>query len=125
MKFKETKSIYQQIADRLCDEIQQGSYREEERIPSVREYAATVEVNANTVVRSYDQLQGQEIIYNKRGIGYFVATGAAERIKNIRRETFLNEELPEFFGTVNSLGITLKEIEELYRKWQEEAKNGA
>ena len=71
MKFKESKSIYLQIADRICDEILQGQYMEEERIPSVREYAATVEVNANTVVRTYDYLQGQEIIYNKRGIGYF------------------------------------------------------
>ena len=55
----------------ICDEILQGQYTEEERILSVREYAATVEVNANTVVRTYDYLQGQEIIYNKRGIGYF------------------------------------------------------
>ena len=75
MKFKESKSIYLQIADRICDEILQGQYMEEERIPSVREYAATVEVNANTVVRTYDYLQGQEIIYNKRGIGYFVSAG--------------------------------------------------
>lgn len=75
MKFKESKSIYLQIADRICDEILQGQYTEEERILSVREYAATVEVNANTVVRTYDYLQGQEIIYNKRGIGYFVSAG--------------------------------------------------
>lgn len=67
MKFKESKSIYLQIADRINDEILQGQYAEEGRIPSVREYAATVEVNANTVVRTYDYLQGQEIIYNKRG----------------------------------------------------------
>lgn len=54
MKFKESKSIYLQIADRINDEILQGQYAEEGRIPSVREYAATVEVNANTVVRTYD-----------------------------------------------------------------------
>lgn len=119
MKFKETKSIYQQIADRLCDEILQGSYHEEERIPSVREYAATVEVNANTVVRSYDQLQGQEIIYNKRGIGYFVAVGAVERIKELRRTTFLSDELPEFFGSLTTLDISIEEIEKLYKEWRE------
>ena len=119
MKFKETKSIYQQIADRLCDEILQGIYHEEERIPSVREYAATVEVNANTVVRSYDQLQGQEIIYNKRGIGYFVAVGAVERIKQLRRTTFLSDELPEFFGSLTTLDISIEEIEKLYKEWRE------
>ncbi|MBO7280760.1 MAG: GntR family transcriptional regulator [Bacteroidaceae bacterium] len=119
MKFKETKSIYQQIADRLCDEILLGNYREEERIPSVREYAATVEVNANTVVRSYDQLQGQEIIYNKRGIGYFVAPRAVERIKQLRKELFLTEELPEFFGSISTLEISIEEIEKLYKDWRE------
>ncbi|MBQ8450850.1 MAG: GntR family transcriptional regulator [Bacteroidaceae bacterium] len=122
MKFKETKSIYQQIADRLCDEILQGSYHEEERIPSVREYAATVEVNANTVVRSYDLLQGQEIIYNKRGIGYFVAVGAVERIKQLRRTTFLRDELPEFFGSLATLDISIEEIEKLYKEWREREK---
>ena len=71
MNFKESKAIYLQIADRICDEVLLGQYREEERIPSVREYAAVVEVNANTVMRSYDYLQSQEVIYNKRGIGYF------------------------------------------------------
>ena len=119
MKFKETKSIYQQIADRLCDEILLGNYREEERIPSVREYAATVEVNANTVVRSYDQLQGQEIIYNKRGIGHFVAPRAVERIKQLRKELFLTEELPEFFGSISTLEISIEEIEKLYKDWRE------
>ena len=93
MKFKESKSIYLQIADRICDEILQGQYTEEERIPSVREYAATVEVNANTVVRTYDYLQGQEIIHNKRGIGYFVAPGARELIHSLRKDIFLKEEL--------------------------------
>ena len=87
MKFKESKSIYLQIADRICDEILQGQYTEEERIPSVREYAATVEVNANTVVRTYDYLQGQEIIHNKRGIGYFVSAGAKDRIIALRKNT--------------------------------------
>ena len=54
MNFKESKAIYLQIADRICDEVLLGQYQEEERIPSVREYAAVVEVNANTVMRSYD-----------------------------------------------------------------------
>ena len=73
MNFKESKAIYLQIADRICDEILLGQFGEEERIPSVREYAAIVEVNANTVMRSFDYLQSQNIIYNKRG--YFFEGG--------------------------------------------------
>ena len=117
MKFKESKSIYLQIADRICDEILQGQYTEEERIPSVREYAATVEVNANTVVRTYDYLQGQEIIHNKRGIGYFVSAGAKDRIIALRKNIFLHEDLPEFFRQVKTLDIPMKEIEKMYKEY--------
>ena len=97
MNFKESKAIYLQIADRICDEVLLGQYQEDERIPSVREYAAVVEVNANTVMRSYDYLQSQEVIYNKRGIGYFVASGARALILSLRKEYFLKEEVDYFF----------------------------
>ena len=117
MKFKESKSIYLQIAERICDEILQGKYKEEERIPSVREYAATVEVNANTVVRSFDYLQGQDIIYNKRGLGYFVALEGRERILEHRKEVFLKEELPEFFRQLMTLEIPIKEVEKMYKEY--------
>ena len=86
MNFKESKAIYLQIADRICDEVLLGQYQEEERIPSVREYAAVVEVNANTVMRSYDYLQTQGVIYNKRGIGYFVSVGARKLILSLRKD---------------------------------------
>ena len=114
MKFKESKSIYLQIADRIMDEILRMVYPEEGRVPSVREYAAMVEVNANTVVRSYDYLQGQEIIYNKRGIGYFVSPGARERIVRLRRQSFLQDELPDMFRQIHLLGIPLEEIAAMY-----------
>ena len=120
MKFKESKSIYLQIADRICDEILQGQYKEEERIPSVREYAATVEVNANTVVRSFDYLQGQDIIYNKRGLGYFVALEGRERILELRKEVFLCDELPEFFRQLKTLDIPIKDVEKMYKEYLKE-----
>ena len=117
MKFKESKSIYLQIADRICDEILKGQYKEEERIPSVREYAAMVEVNANTVVRSFDYLQGQDLIYNKRGLGYFVAQGGRERILELRKEVFLRDELPEFFRQLEMLAIPLSDVEKMYQDY--------
>lgn len=120
MKFKESKSIYLQIADRIMDEILRMVYPEEGRVPSVREYAAMVEVNANTVVRSYDYLQGQEIIYNKRGIGYFVSPGARERIIQLRRQSFLQDELPDMFRQIYLLGIPLEEIAAMYETYLSE-----
>ena len=114
MNFKDNNPIYLQIAERICDEILQGTYREDDRIPSVREYAAMVEVNANTVVRTFDYLQSLEIIYNKRGLGYFVAKGAARRIAKERKRTFLTEELPELFRKMDTLKISFDELRELY-----------
>ncbi len=80
MIFEENnKAIYLQIADRICDDIMQGKYDSDNRIPSVREYAASVEVNANTVMRSYERLTSRNLIFNKRGIGFFVSPDAKEK----------------------------------------------
>ena len=117
MNFKEKNSIYLQIADRICDEILQGRYAEGDRLPSVRDYAATVEVNPNTAMRSYDFLQSRAVIRMQRGIGYFVEQGAAGRIRAFRRETFMNEELYDFFRQARSIGITPEELVALYRQY--------
>ena len=81
----------------------------------MREYAATVEVNVNTVVRSYDYLQDKQVIYNKRGLGYFVAPGGVATILAIRRVQFIEEELPAFFTRLRQLDIPIDEIVALYR----------
>ncbi|MBO4597573.1 MAG: GntR family transcriptional regulator [Bacteroidaceae bacterium] len=117
MIFKENKPIYLQIADRIMDEILNNTYPEGERIPSVREYAATVEVNANTVVKSFDYLQSDEIIFNKRGLGYFVAEGAVQKIISNRKDTFLNDELPEMFVKLKQLDISMNEVQTMFRDW--------
>ncbi|MCD8235797.1 MAG: GntR family transcriptional regulator [Prevotellaceae bacterium] len=117
MDFKEKKVIYLQIAEMLCDDILLKKYPEGERIPSVREYAATVEVNANTVVRAYEWLQAQEIIFIKRGLGYFVEEGAREAIATMRRKEFLNESLPEVFRAMRTLGITMEEVAERFKSY--------
>ena len=122
MNFKESKAIYLQIADRICDEVLLGQYREEERIPSVREYAAVVEVNANTVMRSYDYLQSQEVIYNKRGIGYFGASGARALILSLRKEYFLKEEVDYFFKQMYTLGISAEDMSAMYREFSKKQK---
>ena len=72
------------------------------------------EVNANTVMRSYEYLQSQEVIYNKRGIGFFVASGAKALIHSLRKELFLKEEVDGFFRQLYTLGISIKEVEKMY-----------
>lgn len=117
MNFKETKGIYLQIADRICDEVLLGIYNEDDRIPSVREYAALVEVNVNTMMRSYEYLQQQGVIYNKRGIGYFVAEGARKQILSMRRANFMDEEADYFFKQLYLLDITPDEVSQMYREY--------
>lgn len=111
MEFKNNKPIFLQISEHVCDEILQGTYPEGERLPSVREYAAEVEVNANTLVRSYDWLSQKGIIFNKRGMGYFVSEGAKENIRQNLREAFFQETLPEFVQQMQKLDITFEEVE--------------
>lgn len=111
MEFKNNKPIFLQISEHICDEILQGTYREGERLPSVREYAAGVEVNANTIVRSFDWLNQKGIIFNKRGMGYYVSVGATEIIRQSLREVFFQETLPEFVQQMQKLDITFEEVE--------------
>lgn len=120
MNFKENKAIYLQIAERICDLILLGQYKEEERIPSVREYAAAVEVNFNTVMRSFEHLQSSGIIFNKRGIGYFVAAGAGEKIHTMRKEEFLRNEINDFFKQIYMLEIPIEDIVKMYNKYSKQ-----
>lgn len=117
MNFSNDKAIYIQMADRLCDEIIAGTYKDDDRIPSVREYAVMLQVNTNTAVKAYDQLARDGIIYNKRGLGYFVTTGASKEIKKARKAEFMKQTLPELFRQMRLLDITLEDIE---KKWQQQ-----
>ena len=119
MIFSNDKAIYIQIADRLCDEILAGTYQDDERIPSVREYAVLLQVNTNTAVKAYDELARSEIIYNKRGLGYFVTKGAKKKVLRERKKVFMKEKLPEMFRHMQLLGIDISEIDEAWKGFKE------
>lgn len=105
MEFKKQKSIFHQIADTLCQRILDGEWAEGERFPSIRDIAGDMGVNPNTVMRSYDQLQSLEIIFNRRGVGYFVADNAKDKILDMQRREFLEEELPLIKQKLKMLGL--------------------
>ena len=112
--FSNDKPIFQQMADRMCDEILACVYQDDDRVPSVREYAVTLEVNTNTAVKAYEQLARANIIYNKRGMGYYVTPGAREQILQERRRAFLEDGLPEMFREMQLLGLGIKDIEQAW-----------
>ena len=115
MNFEESsKAIYLQIADRISDEILKGRYQEDSRLPSVREFAADIQVNANTVMRSYDRLQQQGVIYNRRGIGFFVTAGAREKILAEKTALLMDSKIISFFEELRLLGIPPDRLKEEY-----------
>lgn len=116
MIYTNDKAIYMQIADRLCDEIMAGTYKDDDRIPSVRVYATLLQVNTNTAVKAYEQLARDGIIYNKRGLGYFVAQGAAKQIKVVRKTAFMKNTLPELFRQMKLLDINITDLQEMWEK---------
>jgi len=120
MEFNQSQAIYMQIGDYISEQILFERWKEGDRILSVRELGVSLQVNPNTVMRTYDFLQNNDIIFNKRGVGYFVAEQAKSKIIDYRRKQFLELELPVIFKNMNILGMT---FDELKAKYEEFSKN--
>jgi len=116
MEYSENKPIYMQIADHFCDQILKKNWSAGERIPSVRDIAVTMEVNPNTAIRAFHYLQGEEVLYNERGVGYFVSDHAYDQVLKIKREQFIQEKLPGFYRDMKLLGFSSDELDKLYQK---------
>lgn len=113
------KPIYLQIADGLMDDIRAGRYAADARIPSVRDVAATSQVNVNTAMRAFEHLERENIIYNKRGIGYFVASDAAQKINDRLKEKFFAEEMEYFFARLSQIDMAPAELLQRYETYLE------
>ncbi len=114
MDFNQHKPIYLQIVEQIEDKILSGTLKADERIDSVREMATALGVNPNTVMRSYEFLERGEVIYNKRGVGFFISTEAREKIKFSRKKNFLENEIPTLFAKMNLLEVDIEEVVNLY-----------
>ncbi|ADK82261.1 GntR family transcriptional regulator [Sediminispirochaeta smaragdinae] len=122
MEFDDTRPIYLQIADFMFEQIITGTWPVETRVPSIRELAGMMQVNPNTAMRTYSYLQELGVIYNKRGIGYFVAPEGAKRVKRERKKSFFEEELPALFHAMETLDITIDEVIKAYKTCRKERK---
>jgi len=120
MKFKDQKAIYLQIADFLLENILAGQLPPGKRIPSVRDMAVSIQVTTNTTLRAYNYLQDHDIIFNKRGVGYFLAEDGYEKTQTLKRKIFLKETVPELFKQMRLLKIDFSELEALYRNQKDE-----
>ena len=120
MEFRDNEAIYLQIAAYVSENILLGKWPAEQKIPSVRDLAVELEVNPNTVMRSYEFLQSQEVIYNKRGLGLFVAPDGYAKVKDLRKERFIQHDLSVFFRNIYLLDIELAELQQRYEQFKKE-----
>ncbi len=110
MEFKENQAIYLQIANRFLENILLKKWNVGEKIPSIRDIAVEFEVNPNTTMRTFNFLQDKGIIFNKRGIGYYVSEDGLDKTLALKKEQFIKEDLPAFFKTMQLLGISLNDL---------------
>ena len=118
MEFRQSQAIYLQIADYVCEKILLEEWKVNEKIPSVRELAMLLEVNPNTVMRTYEFLQQQEIIYNQRGIGFYVAQDSIKNVRLYRKSEFFDKELPVIFRSMYLLNIDMDELKMNFEKFK-------
>jgi DNA-binding transcriptional regulator YhcF (GntR family) len=114
MEFNKNQPIYLQIADLICERVLLKVWKEEDRIPSVRDFALSIQVNPNTVMRAYTYLQDEYIIINQRGIGFFVSRNGYEKAKSIIASQVINIDMQSLFKKMNYLNITADELLKQY-----------
>lgn len=119
MEFKEKQAIYLQIAEYACEQILLKEWLPGNKILSIRDLAIVMEVTPNTIQRTYDFLQQKSIIFNKRGVGYFVDDEGIERVLAYKRELFLENELPTTFRNMYLLDMNADEIKKRFEEFIE------
>ncbi|MBO5444665.1 MAG: GntR family transcriptional regulator [Muribaculaceae bacterium] len=119
----DNRPIYVRLADQICDRIMMREYQELARIPSVREYAVSQQVNPATAARAFEILERSGVIFNKRGLGFFVAQDAPAMIRRMRMETLLGEESKLFFSRISVISVTPDQLRDMYSNFLGTQKN--
>ena len=112
--------IYLQIAQMLEDSILRGIYREEEQVPSTNELARGYNINPATAAKGINLLVAAGILYKRRGIGMFVASGAEEKVRQKRKAAFYDEYIKPMVKEGASLSLTRNELLAMVEQAMEE-----
>ena len=120
MNFEDHKPIYLQISDAICEKILNNEYGKDDRVPSIREMGTQLGVNPNTVMRSFEYLKSIEVIYDKRGVGSFIAPEAKKIVKEIYKKEFVEKEVPTLIRKMKLLDIEIDELKtKLENNWEQ------
>jgi GntR family transcriptional regulator len=114
VEFRDSQAIYMQIADLMVENVLTGAWKPGERVPSIRETAESIQVNPNTVMRTYAFLEQKGIIRNQRGVGFFVSDDAEEITRRLSRESFERRDLPRMFRIMDLLSIGIDDLRGIY-----------
>ncbi len=123
MQFRNQDAIYLQIANYIIENILRQRWKPGDRVPSIRELAMDVEVNPNTVTRTYAWLQERDVIDNRRGLGYFVADDGLARTRQLKMTEFVERDIPALSTTMELLGLEVGDLESRLLAYRE--KQGA
>ena len=105
-EWNDNQPIYRQIRDRVVAMILDGLIGEGDPLPSVRNVATDSRVNPLTVLKAYQQLDGEGLVEKRRGLGMFINTGARDLLLAAERRRFLTEQWPQIHATIQRLGLT-------------------
>ena len=117
--FDKDKPIYQQIREKIEDQIVNRQLLEEEQAPSTNQLVSFYKINHATVSKGINQLVEEGILYKKRGIGMFVAVGAREKLMKKRKEAFVDQFIVNLIEEANKLEISEQEIIEYIKQVKE------
>ena len=108
--WNDSQPIYRQLRDRVVAMILEGTLKEGDPLPSVRNVAADFRLNPLTVLKGYQQLVDEQLVEKRRGRGMYVAPGATQALMKGERQKFVEEEWPRVHATIQRLGLTLAEL---------------
>jgi GntR family transcriptional regulator len=115
----DTRPIFVQIAELIENSVIDGSLAEEAQVPSTNELAAFHRINPATAAKGVNQLVDDGILYKRRGIGMFVATGARETLRERRRRDFATQYLRPLITEARKLGIGTEELTKMIDTWED------
>lgn len=105
-----SQPVYLKLRDLIAAAIIDGTYAEGAALPSVRAFAVQQGANPLTVAKAYQQFQLDGLVEVQRGVGMFVAPGAAEKLRRAERDAFLAEEWPQVRSRIARLGLSAEEL---------------
>lgn len=110
MNFSEDRPIAKQVEEYCYMMVTSGQWPEESHIPSTKDLAASLGVNPRTVMKAYDSLAADGIIYQRKGLGYFISPDANSQVLAARRLYFLQRKVAALGAEMRSLGLTASDL---------------